>query len=283
MAVDEGHDGGTVSAQDHGPTMEEREALSRQAGDTFAAVDASGHVLCWSDDLRPTGIPLAAALVPDDARLLPAVLSDAVTGPHWLRLIDVQGHGRWMAVFAIPRDNGWLVEFRDVRTLGPAVPQEGGGIADRDQVLNEIAWLLSATPRTGKETAVVSCSLEGLSDLQAEHGRQVSDEVMQVLLGRVSDALRSGDLVARIDQAQLVVILRGVHDLKGAVRVAERMQKAVNEPVSMPFGDVEQGMSVGLTLIQRGESVDSVLDRAEGALELAVQAGTNRIITSPPL
>lgn len=265
------------------PTIEELVALGRQAGDTFAAVDARGRVQWWSDGLRPAGIPLAKALVADDARLLPAVLTDVVTGPHWLRLVDAQGHGRWMSVFAIPRDSGWLVEFRDVRTLGPAAPQEGGGIADRDQVLNEIAWLLSATPRTGKETAVVSCCLDDFRALRDEHGRAVSDEVAQVILGRISDALRSGDLVARIGMDQLVVILRGVHDLKGALRVIERVQQAVNEPIDMPFGDVEQGMCVGLTLIQRGESVDSVLDRAEGALEMALQSGDNRIVTSPPM
>jgi diguanylate cyclase len=111
----------------------------------------------------------------------------------------------------------------------------------------------------------------------------VSDEVVTVLLGRISDTLRSGDLVARIDAGQLVVILRGVHDLKGALRVVERIQAEVNEPVLLPIGDIEQSMSAGVTLIHRGESVDSVLDRAEGALELAVQAGANRIITSPPL
>ena len=274
----------TVSAQENfAPTSDERQALSRQAGDTFAAVAADGIVQWWSDGLRPSGVPLASALVPEDARLVPAVLADSLTGPHWLRLMDAQGHGRWMAVLAIPRDDGWLVEFRDVRTLGPAVPQEGGGIADREQVLNEIAWLLSATPRTGKETAVVTCSLEDLPALHAEHGRRVSDEVVTVLLGRISDTLRSGDLVARIDAGQLVVILRGVHDLKGALRVVERIQAEVNEPVLLPIGDIEQSMSAGVTLIQRGESVDSVLDRAEGALELAVQAGANRIITSPPL
>ncbi len=273
----------SATADDFAPTAEERQHLCRQAGDTFAVVSANGHVDWWSDGLRPVGIPLAAALVSDDARLIPAVLSDDVTGPHWLRLIDAQGHGRWMSVFSVPRESGWLVEFRDVRTLGPAVPQEGGGIADREQVLNEIGWLLSATPRTGKETAVVSCSLDDIPALHEQHGRMVSDEVVQVLLGRISDALRSGDLVARIDQAQLVVILRGVHDLKGALRVVERMQKSVNEAITLAFGDVEQGMSVGLTLIQRGESVDSVLDRSEGALEMAVQAGPNRIITSPPM
>lgn len=273
-----------VSAhEEFAPSIDERRALARQAGDTFAAVDAKGHVQWWSDGLRPVEIPLASALVPEDSRLLPAVLGDAVSGPHWLRLMDAQGHGRWMSVFAIPRDTGWLVEFRDVRILGPSIPQEGGGIADRDQVLNEIGWLLSATPRTGKETAVVSCSLDDIPTMLEQYGRLVSDEVVSVLLGRVSDALRSGDLVARIDSAQLVIILRGVQDLKSALRVVERIQKGVNEPVTLPFGDVEQSMSVGVTLIQRGESVDSVLDRSEGALEMAVQVGPNRIVTSPPM
>jgi len=276
----------TVDAyEEFAPTSAQRQALAHQAGDIYAAVDADGRTLWWSDERLTVGTPLAAALACDDARLLSTVLTNAATGPHWLRLTDPAGYGRRMAVFAVPRDNGWLVEFRDVRALGPTAgsPEQGGGIADREQVLNEVAWLLSATPRTGKETAIVSCSLDGLPGIRQEYGPAVSDEVVQVIIGRISDSLRSGDLVARIDETQLIVILRGVHDLKGGVRVVERMQKTVNEPIPLSFGDLEQDMCAGVTLISRGESVDSVLDRSEGALELARQAGLNRIVTSPPL
>ena len=266
-------------------SADERAVIAAQAGDVHADVAADGTVLSWSDDLHPIGLPLAQALVEDDRRLIGAVLASDPTGPHWLRLRDAAGHGRWMAVFAVPRASGWLVEFRDVRTLGPAAgsPERAAGIADRDQMLNEVAWLLSATPRTGKETAVVTCALTDLEVISLQHGAAAAAEVVDVITGRMSDALRSGDLVARIDVDRLLVILRGVHDLPGAVTVMERMQESLAEPIGLDSGDVVQNICVGVTLISRGESVDSVLDRSEGALDLAVSAGPGRIITSPPL
>jgi GGDEF domain-containing protein len=267
------------------PTAQEREQFAASAGDLHAAVAADGTVLWWSDDVHPVGLPLADALAADDGRLVPVVLGTSATGPHWLRLQDARGHGRWMAVFAVPREHGWIVEFRDVRTLGPAagVPQPQGAITDRDQVVNEVAWLLSATPRTGKETAVVTCELTALPDVTREHGRLASEEVIEVISGRISDALRSGDLVARIDATRLLVLLRGVIDLKGAVSVVDRIQEAVVEPVVLDEYEIEQEMCAGVTLISRGESVDSVLERSEGALDLAVAAGPGRVITSPPM
>lgn len=274
-----------MSAGEFQAAPDEWAAIRARAGDVHADVSSDGIVRWWSDGVRPAGGLLADSLANDDGRLLGAVLTDVVTGPHWLRLLDANGHGRWMAVVAVPRPEGWLVEFRDVRALGPAagVPDQRGGVADRDQVLNEVTWLLSATPRTGKETAIVTCELTDLSSIDRSYGRLASEEVVEVVIGRISDTLRSGDLVARIAPERLIVILRGVHDLKGAVAVVTRLQEIIAEPIPLDAGEVAQVMSAGVTLISRGESVDSVLERSEGALDLAVHAGPSRVVTSPPM
>lgn len=266
-------------------TAAEWATLSTCAGDVQALVAADGHVTWWSDDAHPAGLPLAGALVPEDARLLGAVLTDDVTGPHWLRLRDAQGHGRWMSVFAVPRGDGWIVQFRDVRTLGPAggMPQHTGVLTDPEQLVHEVAWLLSATPRTGRETAVVTCELTDLPSVVQEQGRLASEEVVEVVVGRISDALRSGDLVARLDENRLLMVLRGVHDLRGAVEVLERLQEVIAEPIVLAESEVQQSLTAGVTLISRGESAESVLERSAGALDLAVHAGAGRVITSPPL
>jgi GGDEF domain-containing protein len=260
-------------------------ALSSCAGDIQAHVAADGRVTWWSDDVHPVGLPLTGALVPDDARLLGAVLAEDATGPHWLRLRDAQGHGRWMAVFAVPRADGWIVQFRDVRTLGPSagMPQQNGVLADREQLLHEVAWLLSATPRTGKETAVVTCELTDLASVVKEQGRLAGEEVMEVAVGRIADSLRSGDLVARLDANRLLMVLRGVHDLAGAVEVLKRLQEVLAEPIVLAESEAQQSMAAGVTLISAGESAESVLNRSAGALDLALHAGGDRVITSPPL
>lgn len=264
-------------------------ALSAAAGDIHLLVGSDGLCLAATDPSVRTGLFLADVFAADDAAAAAGLLADGPRGPAWLRLRSKDEGIRWMSTVAVPRsDGGWTLQLRESRQLDPTASGGpghgvGSGIADREQVLNEVAWLLSATPRTGKEIAVASCDLDDLSFVNEDYGREAGDEVLRIVTGRISDALRSGDLVARLEDDQLLVVLRGVHHLRGAIRVANKIRVAVEDPISMPFGDIVQTVSVGVTLISRGESVDSVLERAEGAMVMAKEAGRNRVMSSPPI
>ena len=261
-------------------------ALAALAGDVHLLVSADAICLASTDPgLRP-GRLVADLFAPDDAEPLGRLLVDQPAGPIWLRLRTKDEGPRWVSGLAVPRaDGGWTLQLRQSRQLDPTASavRGAGGPADREQVLNEVAWLLSATPRTGKEIAVASVDLDDLEFVNEEYGREAGDEVLRIVTDRISDALRSGDLVARLEDDQLLVVLRGVHHLRGAIRVANKIRAAVEDPIPMPFGDIVQTVSVGVTLISRGESVDSVLDRAEGAMAMAKDAGRNTVMSSPPI
>jgi diguanylate cyclase (GGDEF)-like protein len=265
-------------------------ALSEQAGDVHLWIAPDRHCL-WSSDgtVRP-GATLADAFAAEDAPAVAAVLSAAPAGPIWARLRSTDDGPRWVSVVAAPQDQGgWILQLREPRHLHPTASAPAGaldsaaGASDREHVLNEVAWLLSATPRTGKEIAVASCDLDDFEFVNEDYGREAGDEILRIVTGRVSDTLRSGDLVARLEDDQLLVVLRGVHHLRGAIRVANKIRAAVEDPIAMPFGEIVQTMSVGVTLISHGESVDSVLERAEGAMAMAKEAGRNTVMSSPPI
>ena len=264
-------------------------ALSAAAGDVHLLVGADGLCLAATDPSVRTGLFLADVFASDDSAAVAALLTDGPSGPTWLRLRSKEDGVRWVSTVAVPRtDGGWTLQLRESRQLDPTAGgapghSVGSGVADREQVLNEVAWLLSATPRTGKEIAVASCDLDDLSFINEDYGREAGDEVIRIVTGRISDALRSGDLVARLEDDQLLVVLRGVHHLRGAIRVANKIRAAVEDPIAMPFGEIVQTISVGVTLISRGESVDSVLERAEGAMAMAKEAGRNTVMSSPPI
>jgi diguanylate cyclase (GGDEF)-like protein len=263
-------------------------ALSAQAGDVHLWITPD-LVCLWSSDgsVRP-GVALADAFATEDVAAVTALLSTVPAGPVWARLRSVDSGPRWVGALAAPyADGGWVLQLRESRQLDPTAagspPPFGAGTAEREHVLNEVAWLLSATPRTGKEIAVASCDLDDFSFVNEDYGREAGDEILRIVTGRISDALRSGDLVARLEDDQLLVVLRGVHHLRGAIRVANKIRAAVEDPIVMPFGEVVQTVSVGVTLISRGESVDSVLERAEGAMAMAKEAGRNTVMSSPPI
>jgi diguanylate cyclase (GGDEF)-like protein len=265
-------------------------ALSEQAGDVHVSV--TQDLIClWTSDgsVRP-GVTVAEAFAAEDAATVASVLSRGPAGPVWARLRTADDGPRWVSVISVPQsEGGWVLQLRESRQLDPTAGTPGAsldvaaGTTDREHVLNEVAWLLSATPRTGKEIAVASCDLDDFEFVNEDYGREAGDEILRIVTGRISDALRSGDLVARLEDDQLLVVLRGVHHLRGAIRVANKIRTAVEDPIVMPFGEIVQTVSVGVTLISRGESVDSVLERAEGAMAMAKEAGRNTVMSSPPI
>ncbi len=268
--------------------------LSAQAGDVVVAVDATGNCV-WSSEGEGSlvGRTLREAFRSDDAALVTTLLSPMPGGPAWLRIAVGADADRWVSAVSVPRPDsaGWFVQLRPSHGLGEAPETASGagdqhsitGVAGRERALEEVAWLLSATPRTGKEIAVACCCLDNFAAVNDQLGGIVGEEVLRVLAGRISDALRSGDLVARLDGDRLLVVLRGVHHLRGAIRVANKIRAAVEDPIPLPSGDLVQTVSVGVTLISRGESVDSVLLRAEGAMSMSEDAGGNVVTSSPPI
>ncbi len=269
-------------------------ALSVQADDTVVAVGPAGRCE-WSStsDGPAVDSELQDAFRPDDATLVAELLSPSPAGPVWLRLSGGAHADGWVSAVSVPRPDsaGWFVQLRSAPGVGevpldaapPADQPSITGVAGRDRALDEVAWLLSATPRTGKEIAVACCGLDNFAAVRDQLGAGTGEEVLRVLAGRISDALRSGDLVARLEDDRLLVVLRGVHHLRGAIRVANKIRTAVEDPILLPSGELVQTASVGVTLISRGESVDSVLLRAEGAMAMSQDSGGNAVTSSPPI
>jgi diguanylate cyclase (GGDEF)-like protein len=259
--------------------------LSAQAGDVHLTVNEDGICLWSSDESIRSGITLADAFAPTDTAAVAALLTAGPAGPVLVRIREDGIAGRWVSVASVPQAGGWLLQLRGAHQLDPtsAAIETVTDVVEREHVLNEVAWLLAATPRTGREIAVAACDLDDFEVINEEYGREAGDEVLRIVTGRISDALRSGDLVARLEDDQLLVVLRGVHHLRGAIRVANKIRAAVEDPITLPVGEIVQTISIGVTLISRGESVDSVLERAEGAMSMAKDAGRNIVMSSPPI
>ena len=281
MSLQPHDDGDAVSAQ-------EWRALSDRELDIVAIVDAAGVcTTCVRQEW--VGRPLTEVLGSNDGRVVDAILSESGSWPVWVRVHEGASE-QWMHAVSVPRAiGGWVVQFRELRQMdlphldGHHEVDDVTGLSSRDRALDEIAFLLSATPRTGKEIAVACCGLDNFTELNDRIGSIAGDEVLKVVAGRIGDALRSGDLVARFEGDQFLVLLRGVHHLRGAIRVANKIRAVVEDPISLADGQIEQTLSVGVTLISRGESVYSVLERAEGALALAKASGRNTVMSSPPI
>jgi diguanylate cyclase (GGDEF)-like protein len=270
-------------------SAEDWRGLSAQESDVVAVLDADG-VCTWTSGAAWVGRSIRDLIVPDDGAVIDVLLGSEPRGPLWIRRPESTGEISWMHVVSVPRaQSGWVLQIREARQVDVRMTADATGLdsvtglVGREQALTEVAFLLAATPRTGREIAVACCGLDSFGELNDRLGRDACDEVLRVVAGRIGDTLRVGDFVARLDSDRFLLILRGVHHLRGSIRVANKVRAVVEDPIPLATGEIEQTMSIGVTIISRGESVDSVLERAEGALAMAKDAGRNLVMSSPPI
>ena len=137
--------------------------------------------------------------------------------------------------------------------------------------------------RTGQKMAVLFCDVDNFKTINDTLGHRAGDEVLREIAMRMKKCLRSNDdLAARLGGDELLVVLAGVRDLGDAMAVAEKLRRSIAEPMAIPGGSVRATVSVGVTLADPRESVDSMVARADAALYGAKQTGRNQVISIAP-
>ena len=115
------------------------------------------------------------------------------------------------------------------------------------------------------------------------HGHGAGDQVLKQLAARVSNNLRSFDLVARYGGEEFVVIMPDTN-AEIALRVADRLRNHVAQEAFKVEGletPLEVTVSMGVTTaVKPDETADTILERADRALYQAKSDGRNRAISA---
>lgn len=170
------------------------------------------------------------------------------------------------------------------------------GLARLDRMAAEAA--IGATP-----LAVIVLDIDRFKAVNDRYGHAAGDAVLAAVAERLAQALRPGDLLARIGGEEFLVALHGVGPAE-ARRVAERLCAAVAaRPVGLPGGrgSVTVTLSAGLALsgadqpgpagpaamvadrhaAGAGPRARATLDRADSALLAAKGSGRNNVAMAP--
>ncbi|MFN8185288.1 MAG: PAS domain S-box protein [Candidatus Nanopelagicales bacterium] len=151
------------------------------------------------------------------------------------------------------------------------------GLPNRRELHHQVSHILQRR-RRGNRTAILFCDVDNLKQINDQHGHQVGDAVLVVVADRIRRLVRAEDVAARIGGDELVVVLTGLHTLRQAEQIAEKVRAAVAAPLVLPrVGQIPVTVSVGVALARPHEDVDHLLGRADAAMYTAKQAGRNRV------
>jgi diguanylate cyclase (GGDEF)-like protein len=118
----------------------------------------------------------------------------------------------------------------------------------------------------GQGFGVLLLDLDHFKEINDTLGHHVGDDLLLQVARRIADNLRPGDTVARLGGDEFAVLAELEHP-GDAVRVADRLLEALEDPFTVDAVRLDVAASFGLALHpQHGADVDTLLQRADVAL-----------------
>lgn len=151
------------------------------------------------------------------------------------------------------------------------------GTMTRRALREQAPELIREHQRDGREVAVMMLDLDRFKQINDGHGHQTGDDVLRLATRALQAHVRDDSLLARYGGEEFVAVVP-VDDLPGARRVAERLRHAVESVAWIDRLRLPQGVtvSIGVALVDPGETLDSALQRADEALYRAKRDGRNQ-------
>lgn len=151
-----------------------------------------------------------------------------------------------------------LERLADTDTLVP--------LPNRRAFLRELERVIHRSARHGTPSAVLFVDLNGLKQINDRLGHQAGDTVLLHVARILKHHLRATDTVARIGGDEFGLILDHVGEAD-AVAKSQVLVAAVADAALEIEGEARQvSVTAGLAMIEAGDTVESVLARADAAM-----------------
>jgi diguanylate cyclase (GGDEF)-like protein len=149
------------------------------------------------------------------------------------------------------------------------------GLANRRATIGWLESMMTCSLEIDEPLAVLMFDIDHFKRINDSFGHQTGDEVLVKIAEIARVHIRAEDLVGRIGGEEFVCILSGVGG-REARALAERLCRAIargTERAGCPAATI----SIGLAHLRTGDSVETLMRRADAALYEAKENGRNQV------
>jgi diguanylate cyclase (GGDEF)-like protein/PAS domain S-box-containing protein len=279
-------------------------SLVQYSSDIVLVLDGEGTITYASramprilghDPADVVGRPAFAFVHPDDlpevqARFGAMLAGELPAEPAAFRVRHVDGSWRHVEAMASnllakPSVGGIVVNLRDVtdrkrfeeQLAHQALHDALTGLPNRSLLLDRLAQALARAERAGTEVAVIFCDLDRFKLVNDSLGHEVGDRVLCAVARRLERTVRPGDTVARFGGDEFVILCEGLARSTDVAGIAERIQRALGEPIEVAGEEFFASASMGVALRSHCEGdAESLIRDADTAMYRAKEQGRGR-------
>ncbi len=137
------------------------------------------------------------------------------------------------------------------------------GLANRVHFTERLNHAVATRKRSGRQTALLFVDLDNFKSVNDRFGHHAGDAALQSLSEQLESVIRAGDTAARLGGDEFGVILQSVHDPTEASSVAQRLHRALAEPLEIEGRQIKIEASIGIAL---GDDPHDLLKEADAAM-----------------
>ena len=137
------------------------------------------------------------------------------------------------------------------------------GVGNRRLLEDRLRRALSERREPRGRVGLIVADLDGFKEVNDRHGHSAGDAVLVGVAGRMAQEVRSQDTIARLGGDEFAVVCPGLHDAAEAEQVLGRLRRAFGVRVATDTPGVQASASIGMALSRPGDTVESLLQRAD--------------------
>ena len=152
------------------------------------------------------------------------------------------------------------------------------GLVNRAEAIGRLASAMQQPRPLETYVGVLFCDVDHFKEINDMWGHAVGDHVLTTLAARIRRSVRQGDTVGRMGGDEILVLLPDVHSIDEVAAIAEKIRCRAAEPVDVAGKVISATLSIGATIALPGESVSSIMIRADAAMYRAKLGDRNAVV-----
>ncbi len=155
-----------------------------------------------------------------------------------------------------------------------AVTDRLTGLYNRAKLDEMLQEELNRSQRYNQQFGLVMMDFDYFKSINDTYGHQVGDEALIEIAKLITEHLRSTDKAVRWGGEEFIIIYLET-DHEKVLSLAEKLRQTIETHIFKTVG--QRTASLGVTLYKDGDTIDTIIKRADKALYRAKENGRNRI------